>query len=110
MLIATHLWVGAYIKTVQKGGGFAYVTHHGDDRAGSVLLKIIDPMVGEFLLLRGAMGPDGELVWMRPKDSPLESELDRYIQKQRRFDPDLWVIEVESKGLNPFLTEKIEEK
>jgi hypothetical protein len=48
--------------------------------------------------LAQAHGLDGELLWMRATGlAPVaEAEADAYIERQRRRDPDLWVVEIES--------------
>ena len=38
-----------------------------------------------------------------------ETDLDRYIERAIRIDPDIWVVEVEDKDGRHFLTEPVEE-
>ncbi|HAJ02573.1 MAG TPA: DUF1491 domain-containing protein, partial [Brevundimonas sp.] len=54
-----------------------------------------------------ATGPDGDRLWMRPLDTEVETEVDAYIERQARFDSDLWVVEIEDREGRHFLTEKV---
>jgi hypothetical protein len=74
------------------------VVARGDADAGAVLLKFNDREAGCSVLAQ-ARGPDGELVWMRVTGPALiaEPDADLYIARQRRRDPDVWVVEIECK-------------
>ena len=56
----------------------------------------------------GVLG-DGERVWMRPALSDQEAELDRYIERAIKVDPDIWVVEIEDRTGRHFLTEPVEQ-
>jgi hypothetical protein len=45
---------------------------------------------------------------MQPAPSDQEPDLDRYIERALRVDPDLWVVEIEDKQGRHFLTEAVE--
>ena len=107
MLIATDVWVGALIRRAQAGGAFATVARRGDERAGAVLVKIYDSANRTARLYSKATGPDGDRLWMRPLDTEVETEIDAYIQRQARFDSDLWVVEIEDREGRHFLTERV---
>ena len=110
MSIAAEVWVAALIRRAQLAGAFATVARRGDARAGSVLVKAYNPRTREAALYAGAWGKDGERMWMQPVDSRIESELDAYVERSRRNDPDLWVVEVEDVEGRHFLTEPVETK
>ena len=108
MLLSTDIWVGALIRRVEIGGGFAYVARKGDPRAGAVLVKVLNRGQGTARLYAEATRGDGDRVWMEPAASREEGDLDRYIERAARIDPDVWVVEIEDKQGRHFLVEPVE--
>jgi hypothetical protein len=108
MLLATDIWVGALIRRAEQGGGFAVVVRKGDVRAGAVLVKVLNTADRSSRLYAEATRLDGERVWMQPANSTVEQDLDSYIERAVRIDPDLWVIEIEDRQGRHFLTEPVE--
>jgi len=109
MLLSSDIWVAALIRRVELGGAFAVVARKGDARAGAVLVKVLDRTSGEARLYAEATRGDGERVWMRPKATSSESEIDQYIERAARIDPDVWVVEIEDRQGRHFLTEAVEQ-
>ena len=73
------------------------VVRKGDRARGTVLLKLnhLDGSARVLVQIRHR----GRLAWS-PGTGPApvpEAEADRYIERQVRYDPDLWVIEVEDR-------------
>jgi hypothetical protein len=108
MLLSTDIWVGALIRRAELGGGFAVVVRKGDPRAGAVLVKVLNRTNGTARLLAEATRGDGERVWMQPAASDREPDLDRYIERAIRIDPDIWVVEIEDREGRDFLVEPVE--
>ncbi len=108
MLLSTDVWVGALIRRAELGGAFATVARKGDPRAGAVLVKTLNRRDNVSLLYAEAFRGEGERVWMNPTASQEEPDLDRYIERAVRVDPDLWVVEIEDKDGRHFLTEPVE--
>lgn len=108
MSIATEVWVSALIRRAQLGGAFATVVRKGDGQAGAVLVKTFNPRTREAALYASALRGEGERVWMQPVTSGAEADLDAYAERQRRYDPDLWVVEIEDGEGRNFLTEPVE--
>lgn len=108
MILSTDIWVYALIRRVEQGGAFATILRKGDVRAGAVLVKLINRAEGWARLYAEATRGDGERVWMQPTPTTDEAELDAYIERARRIDPDLWVVEIDDKQGRHFLTEPVE--
>lgn len=109
MLLSTDIWVAALIRRAELAGGFAVVGRKGDARAGSVLVKVLNRSDGTARLYAEATQGDGERIWMRPALSDQEPDLDRYIERAARIDPDVWVVEIEDREGRHFLTEPVEQ-
>lgn len=108
MLLSTDIWVGALIRRAELGGAFATVARKGDARAGAVLVKIVDRRAGTARLYSEATRGDGERFWMQPVRSEFEPDLDAYVERAARIDPDVWVVEIEGRDDRHFLTEPVE--
>jgi hypothetical protein len=108
VLLSTDVWVGALVRRAELGGAFATVARKGDARAGAVIVRLYNPLSREARLYAQALRGDGETVWMQPVSSGLESDLDAYAQRQARYDPDLWIVEIEDREGRHFLTEPVE--
>jgi hypothetical protein len=95
--LKTGLWVRALIRRCDIAAVAVAVTARGDADAGAVLLKFSN-RAGGCAVLAQARNPRGELVWMRATGAePVsDADADAYIARQRRRDPDLWVIEIET--------------
>lgn len=109
MLLSTDIWVAALMRRAELAGAFAVVARKGDARAGSVLVKVLRRADGTTRLYSEATRGDGERVWMMPSLSDQEAELDKYIERALRIDPDLWVVEIDDRDGRHFLTEPVEQ-
>ena len=108
MLLSSDLWVSALIRRAELEGAYATVVRKGDDRAGSIIVKAYDTATRTAKLYTEDLGNDGEPLWIQPVTSDSEAELDAYIARQRGYDPDLWVVEIEDRQGRHFITEKVQ--
>ena len=71
---------------------------HGDDTAGTVLIKLNQFDKGCTVFGR-TFDDSGNRAWRRATgaDTVPEADADAFIARQAKFDPDLWVVEVESR-------------
>jgi len=95
--LKTGLWIKALVRRCDLAAVAVAVVARGDADSGAILVKLTPRDEGCSVLAQ-ARGPDGELVWMRATGpTPIaEPEADSYIARQRRRDPDLWVVEIET--------------
>ncbi|WP_395672478.1 DUF1491 family protein [Phenylobacterium sp.] len=108
MLLSTDIWVGALIRRAELGGAFAVVARKGDPRAGAVLVKVLNRADRTARLYAEATRLDGERVWMQPAATTEEPDLDAYVDRAVRRDPDLWLVEIDDRDGRHFLTEAVE--
>lgn len=74
----------------------AYVIAHGDDNAGAVLVKL-STLDGQAVAFQRSFDlMTGDRKWVTLSEGA-ERDVDTALSKQRSFDPDLWVIEVEDR-------------
>lgn len=106
--ISSDIWVYALIRRVELAGAFATLVRKGDARAGAVLVKVVDRRGGEARLYAEAVRGEGEAVWMQPVDSRAEADIDAYLARAARIDPDVWVVEIEDADGARFLTEPVD--
>lgn len=92
--LASGLWVAALLRRLDLEAVPAYVTRRGDDTAGAVLVKAVGRDGTAVLFAREYDLESGQLSWGRRLHAP-EREVDAAIAREARFDPDLWVVEVE---------------
>lgn len=94
--LATALWVGAYRKRLDLYGIPAFVTKKGDDTAGAVLVKVstLDGKATAFHRTFDLIS--GDRIWDILAQGQ-EDIVDEAISRQQKFDPDLWVVEVEDR-------------
>ncbi|CAN0586046.1 unnamed protein product, partial [Ectocarpus sp. 12 AP-2014] len=96
MRLTTGFWVSAYRQILSLNGIPAFVVAHGDDTAGAVLIKM-NTLDGQAVLYQRSVDlMTGDRKWME-LSSGAEGDVDASVARQRGFDPDLWVIEVEDR-------------
>ncbi|HKK84804.1 MAG TPA: DUF1491 family protein [Roseovarius sp.] len=102
--LTAEFWVQAYLARLRLQEIPAFVVAHGDDTAGAVLVKLntLDGRARAFQRSFDLMS--GARRWVVLSEGE-ERAVDEIIAKQRSFDPDLWVIEVEDRAGRHLLDE-----
>jgi hypothetical protein len=94
--LTARFWVDAYLARLRVYDIPAFVVAHGDDTGGAVLVKLATLDGNAVLFQKSFDLLSGERAWVEMA-SGSERDIDASISKQRGFDPDLWVIEVEDR-------------
>ncbi|HQT88206.1 MAG TPA: DUF1491 family protein [Acidiphilium sp.] len=100
--IKAGLWVQMALRLGTSDNKPGMVLHKGDADAGGVLV-LLRSRVG-ISILSQTRDSEGRPAWLRTNPAPLDqASADAYVERQRRQDPDLWVIEFDAAdGLPPF--------
>ncbi|MFV0493187.1 MAG: DUF1491 family protein [Pseudorhodobacter sp.] len=102
--LTADFWVRAYLTRLRLADIPAYVVARGDATAGAVLVKLatLDGQAQAFQRSFDLM--TGARAWVVLAEGE-ETAVDAAIARQRGFDPDLWVIELEDRAGRTLLEE-----
>lgn len=94
--MTAEFWVQAYLTRLRLVEIPAFVVARGDNTAGAVLVKM-NTLDGQAVAFHRSFDlMTGERTWIELANGD-ETSIDDAIARQRNFDPDLWVIEVEDR-------------
>ncbi len=101
------IFVRALIRRAEVAGAQAFVVRKGSEEAGAVFLKIAK-LDGTSTVLSQARRGEGELVWMKQLGEAVDdAKASAWFDKQIKFDPDLWIVEIEDREGRAFVDEPI---
>jgi len=94
--LKTELRVQAWLRRCAGAGLMATVARKGDTDAGVLFVKV-NRFAAGCTVFSGATAPDGSDAWLRATGPTpvMEREADLYLARQAKYDPDLWVLEIE---------------
>ena len=101
--LSARLWTGALLRRVHAAGDFATVLHRGDATSGSVVL-VHRARDGARNAFARRLAADGSYVGSRAATG---DAIDPWLERQLKFDPDLWVIELDTPDPARFIDETI---
>src|SRR5579875_2597190 len=96
--LRTDIWVAAYMRTQEVGGGFATLRRRGAAEAGAVFVAL-DRLDGRCALF--APGPSDEATGERrfvrahKTDWAESADVSARLAREVSRDPDLWIVDVE---------------
>lgn len=94
--LTTEIWVAAYLTRCRLATIPVFIVQKGDPTAGAVMVKL-NTLNGHAVCFQRSFDlMTGERKWVVLAEGD-EAEVDASIDKQRGFDPDLWIIEIEDR-------------
>jgi hypothetical protein len=101
------IFVRALMRRADVAGASAFIVRKGAEEAGAVVLTV-SRLDGTCLVLNQARDGKGQLVWARPLgDWGEEAKARTWLDKQVKFDPDIWIVEIEDRKGRAFVDEPI---
>ena len=114
MRLKSGIWVAAYIRRCQIEGAQAMLRRRGAEEAGAVFIKVsrLDGTAEVY-----GPAPQSAFDEARPADRAFvrtmkqqqqqqqtsEADAEAYLARQIKFDPDVWIVEVEDRAGRHFL-------
>ncbi len=110
MRLKSALWVAAYLRRCHVEGVFAVVRRRGAEDAGAIFVRIsrLDGTSDLF-------GPAPQSAFDAAQDAARafapclskqlasDTDVEAYLARQLKFDPDIWIVEVEDRAGRNFL-------
>jgi len=111
MRLKSGIWVAAYLRRCQVEGAFAAVRRRGAEEAGAVFI-IVNRLDGTASLYGPA--PQSAFDDSQPAErmfnvvlgsgAPVpEADIESRLTREIRFDPDIWIVEIEDRAGRHFL-------
>jgi hypothetical protein len=111
MRLKSSIWVSAYLRRCDVEGAFAAVRRRGAEDAGAIFLKL-NRLDGTGTLYGPA--PQSVFETERPADryfiavvggaaAATDAEIEARLARELKFDPDVWIVEVEDRQARHFL-------
>jgi len=110
MRLKSGIWVSAYIRRAQVEGAQAMLRRRGAEEAGAIFIKVskLDGTAEVF-----GPAPQSAFDESHPSDRAFtrslkaanasETDAEDYLARQIKFDPDVWIVEVEDRQGRHFL-------
>jgi hypothetical protein len=109
MRLKSSIWVAAYLRRCQNEGVFGAVRRRGAEEAGAVFIKLA-LLDGNAMLYAPApqtayddSRPIERVFAASPPQPVLEQAVEERLAKEIRFDPDVWIVEIEDRAGRHFL-------
>jgi hypothetical protein len=114
MRLKSAIWVAAYLRRCHVEGAFAAVRRRGSEEAGAIFVKVnrLDGTAELFgpapqSVFEAARPADRLFSRCLPGPAAPEARVEERLARELRFDPDVWIIEVEDRAGRHFLDQVV---
>jgi hypothetical protein len=104
--LQSSVMVSALQRRAESEGGFAAVLAKGDSQAGAILV-ILAERGRKARIMERVLHSDDRYAWLDVSSQTVENEeeTERFLARRRKFDPDLWIIELDVASAERFAAE-----
>lgn len=100
--VTSDFWVSAFRMRVDALNIPVYIRAKGDKTAGAIILKL-DTLDGQAQAYSRSYDLDGNEEWV-PLAHGSDAEVEQALARQLKYDPDLWIIEIEDRSAQSLFT------
>jgi hypothetical protein len=104
--LSSHVLASALLRLAEREGGFGAVLAKGDPDSGAMTVLLLERGVRQILLER-VSALDGGYAWRELGNRAAQNDRDfaMFLERSRRIDPDLWLIELDVPSAERFADE-----
>jgi hypothetical protein len=103
--LASSVLVSALLRRAEQEGGFAAVLAKGDATAGAIAV-ILAEKGRKACFLERVMQANDSYAWQSTHEEvENEEEFEKFLQRRRKSDPDLWILELDIASAERFAAE-----
>jgi hypothetical protein len=110
MRLKSGIWVSAYVRRCHAEGAFAAVRRRGAEEAGAIFIKLnrLDGTADIYgpapqTAFEDSHPSERAFAPGLPAQPAPEADVEAYLARQIRFDPDIWIVEVEDRAGRHFI-------
>jgi hypothetical protein len=115
MRLKSAIWVAAYLRRCNVEGVFAAVRRRGAEEAGAVFVKIsrLDGTAALYgpapqTAFDDARPAERAFIAVAGDPQPVpETEIEKRLEREIKFDPDVWIVEAEDRAGRTFLDQAL---
>lgn len=98
--LKSEIWASALIRRVFSDGGYGAIERRGADEAGAIFVRVRHRDGTQSLYAPAPQSaflddPEADRLFEARFQAAAESDVEKALEGETRFDPDLWLVEIE---------------